>query len=245
MSAALISCKDVIVDFHGHRALDGVSLALYQGEVLGLLGESGSGKSTLARTLMSLQPPASGSVHFEGKRFFANVSMIFQDPASSLDARWRTGALVEEPLVLHARMSKEERRARVDEILALVGLPEGARDRYPAQLSGGQRQRVAIARALALGPQVVIADEPTSALDVSIKAQILNLLADLRSRLHLTMLFVSHDVEAVGFIADRIAVMRSGKIVEIGTAAQVTQSPQHPYTKSLIAATPRLFTKEK
>jgi oligopeptide transport system ATP-binding protein len=231
------------------RAVDGVSFGVGAGETLGLVGESGSGKSTLCRTVLQLLEPTSGSVRFEGREIAglsrramrplrSEMQMIFQDPFASLNPRKRIGQIVGAPLRLHGLARGEELRDRVQELLARVGLSAEHYDRFPHEFSGGQRQRIGIARALALRPKLIVADEPVSALDVSIRAQIVNLLDDLQDELGLTYVFVAHDIGVVRHVADRIAVMHRGKIVEQGSADQVCEQPRHPYTKTLLAAVP-------
>ena len=229
------------------RAVDGVSFDIEEGETLGLVGESGSGKSTAARTLLQLEPPTSGSVRFDGEDLTRlrpaelrnarrHMQMIFQDPYASLNPRMSVGRAVAEPLHVHGIGSRLERQARVAELLELVGLGASAADRFPHEFSGGQRQRVGIARALATRPRFVVADEPISALDVSIQAQIVNLLADLKDELRLTYLFIAHDLSMVRHLSDRVAVMYLGRLVELGQRDAVFASPRHPYTRALIAA---------
>ena len=233
------------------RAVDGVSLAIAQGETLGLVGESGSGKSTLGRLILRLIEPTSGSIFFDGHDLLAasrselrllrrDMQFIFQDPFGSLDPRFRVEDIIAEPLVIHEKLSRPARRARVSELLRAVGLDASALPRYPHEFSGGQRQRIGIARALALRPKFIVADEPVSALDVSVGAQVVNLLGQLQRDFQLTYLFISHSMPVVRYLATRIAVMHRGKLVEIGTAEQITTNPQHPYTQSLLAATPEL-----
>ena len=235
----------------GHvKAVDGVSFKVYPGETLGLVGESGCGKTTVGRTLLRLLPATGGTVRFNSTDVFAaggtslkrlrqEMQIIFQDPAGSLNPRMRIEAIVGEPLTVHKLVdSKSQLRNRVEELLELSGMPRLAADRYPHEFSGGQRQRIGIARALALNPKFVVCDEPTSALDVSIQSQILNLLADLRDRLSLSYLFISHDMAVINHICDRVAVMHSGKIVEHGTREEVIENPKHPYTKALLSAVP-------
>jgi peptide/nickel transport system ATP-binding protein len=237
---------------HGQvRAVDDVTLDIAQGETLGLVGESGSGKSTLGRLILRLIEPASGSVRFEGRdllrasggelrRLRRDMQIIFQDPFSSLDPRFRVGDIVAEPLIIHEKLSARARQQRVSELLKAVGMDESAAGRYPHEFSGGQRQRIGIARALALRPKFIVADEPVSALDVSVGAQIMNLLRDLQREFGLTYLFISHSMPLVRYLSTRIAVMSRGRIVEIGPAEEITTSPQQAYTKSLIGATPNI-----
>jgi oligopeptide transport system ATP-binding protein len=247
---------------HGEvRAVDDVSLDIHAGETLGLVGESGSGKSTLGRLILRLIEPTSGGIRFEGldllrasrgemRRLRRDMQIIFQDPFASLDPRYRIEDIIAEPLIIHSesygdsrpRLSgvASARRARVLELLGAVGLDESILRRFPHEFSGGQRQRIGIARALALRPKFIVADEPVSALDVSVGAQIVNLLAQLQRDFGLTYLFISHSMPVVRYLSTRIAVMYRGKIVEIGSAEQITDSPQHPYTRSLLEATPEV-----
>ncbi|MER6951243.1 ATP-binding cassette domain-containing protein [Nonomuraea sp. NPDC000554] len=229
------------------HALKGVSLAVDRGERFGIVGESGSGKSTLLRLLCGLDQPTSGSIRFDGQeitgvperrlRFLRqSLQIVFQDPMSSLNPRMRVRDLVAEPLVA----LREPVGGRVAELLDEVGLPASAADRYPHQFSGGQRQRIAIARALAPRPKVLVADEPVSALDVSVRGQILNLLADLVDELGLTLVFVSHDLSVVRHVCETVAVMNGGEIVETGEVDAVWAEPRHPYTRTLLQAVPTL-----
>ncbi len=231
------------------KAVDGVSLALMPGEVLGLVGESGCGKSTLARTIMQLIPATGGSVILEGRNLTAgsteevravrrDLQMVFQDPFASLNPRLTAFAAIAEPLVVHRACPADQVTERVAELMKLVGLSPRYMQRYPHEFSGGQRQRIAIARALALQPKVIIADEPVSALDVSIQAQILNLLSQLTRQMHLSLVFIAHDLSVVKHISDRVAVMYLGKIVELGSAVEVIERPRHPYTRALVSAIP-------
>jgi oligopeptide/dipeptide ABC transporter ATP-binding protein len=230
------------------RAVDGIDLDVHEGEVLSLVGESGCGKSTLGRVLMRLIEPDAGSITFDGedllaakgehlRRLRGSMQVVFQDPFGSLDPRATVGDSIGEGLRVQGMRTKD-RTARVDEVLAMVGLEPYHARRYPHQFSGGQRQRVGIARALAVKPRFLLADEPVSALDVSIQSQILNLLRDLQRRLSLTMVFVAHDLSVVEHLADRVAVMYLGRVVELGTRDQVFRDPQHPYTKALLSAVP-------
>jgi ABC-type glutathione transport system ATPase component len=229
------------------HALRQVSLTVRRGERFGIVGESGSGKSTLLRLLCALDQPTSGSIHFDGQEINGrperalkflrrSLQIVFQDPMSSLDPRMRVRDLVAEPLVALG----EPVGGRVGELLDAVGLPASAADRYPHQFSGGQRQRIAIARALAPRPQVLVADEPVSALDVSVRGQILNLLADLVDELGLTLVFVSHDLSVVRHVCETVAVMNDGSIVETGPVDEVWAAPQHAYTRTLLQAVPTL-----
>jgi ABC-type oligopeptide transport system ATPase subunit len=240
------------------RAVDDVSLDIRAGETLGLVGESGSGKSTLGRLILRLVEPTTGSICFEGRDLLAagsaemrrlrgQMQIIFQDPFASLDPRFRVEDIIAEPLIIHRSidanqdgLSRSGRRARVVELLRAVGLDESILRRFPHEFSGGQRQRIGIARALALRPKFIVADEPVSALDVSVGAQIVNLLAQLQRDFGLTYLFISHSMPVVRYLSTRIAVMYRGKIVELGSSEQITGNPQHPYTKSLLEATPQM-----
>ncbi|HJB10415.1 MAG TPA: ATP-binding cassette domain-containing protein [Candidatus Brachybacterium merdavium] len=233
------------------RAVDGVSASVRRGEVLGVVGESGSGKSTLARVMTGLQPVTSGKVHFHGrpmrrsrgtrKELGRTVSVVFQDPSTALNPRLAVKETLLDPLRVHGIGTEPQRLERVRELLHLVGLPQSAMDVLPRQISGGQRQRVAIARALALEPEIIVADEPTSALDVSVRAQVLNLLMDLKSEFGLGLVFISHDISTVRFVSDTIAVMNRGKIIEQGTVGQIFERARDEYTRSLLAAAPSLL----
>lgn len=252
------------------RAVDDVSLDIHSGETLGLVGESGSGKSTLGRLILRLIEPTSGSIQFEGRdllsaapaemrRLRRDMQIIFQDPFASLDPRYRVEDIIEEPLIIHPdscadsrnrlpalsgaegpRRAKLDIASRVAELLRAVGLDESARLRYPHEFSGGQRQRIGIARALALRPKFIVCDEPVSALDVSVGAQIVNLLQQLQRDFGLTYLFISHSMPVVRYLSTRIAVMYRGKIVEVGDSQQISERPAHPYTRTLIEATPEM-----
>lgn len=250
----------VATDFFGRStafvsAVDDVSLQVQRGETLALVGESGSGKSTLARLILRLIEPTSGSVRFDGQdvlnsnkgqmqKFRRKAQIIFQDPFESLDPRMKGEVIVAEGMSDSER-SKPERKARIAELLDLVQLPADAAQRFPHEFSGGQRQRLSIARALAVDPIFVVADEPVSALDVSMQSQILNLMRDLQDQLGLTYLFISHDMSVIRHMADRVAVMYLGRIVEIGPAAEVFSDPIHPYTQALLSAVPSLIVGER
>ena len=236
-------------------AVDNVSLKLEKGKTLGIVGESGSGKSTLGRLMLRLIEPTAGEINFDDvdllklkntelRKMRSKMQMIFQDPMSSLNPRMSIRQLVSEPLEIHRNLKASEQNAAVEEIITKVGLEKSALDKYPHEFSGGQRQRISIARAVINNPSLIVADEPVSALDVSIQSQILNLLMDLRNDLNLSFVFISHDLSVVRHIADEVAVMYLGNIVEIAPADQLFSNPQHPYTQALISAIPQV-EKEK
>ncbi len=240
--------------FHPHKvhAVQGISLALMPGQAIGIVGESGCGKSTTANVICGLQAPTSGKVYFQGKdvtrrsaedrRHIGRViSVVFQDPATALNARMKVCDQLIDPLLVHKIGDAQSRKQRVRDLLDMVGLPASVLEALPAQMSGGQRQRVAIARALSVKPCAIIADEPTSALDVSVRAQILNLLMDLKKDLGLAMVFISHDIQTVRYISDDIMVMNAGQVVEYGTAEQVFNNPKDSYTQLLLSAAPSLL----
>ncbi|WP_070097007.1 ABC transporter ATP-binding protein [Azorhizobium caulinodans] len=239
-----------LMKHHGDvRAVDGVSFSIAAGETVGLVGESGCGKSTLGRTLMGLAPATSGTVRLDGEVISGlpyaqlrplrrRMQMVFQDPYASLNPRKRVADIIAEPLQVHGIGTAQDRRAKVQELMARVGLPVDAGGRFPHEFSGGQRQRIGIARALALNPALIVADEPVSALDVSVQAQVINLMVRLQKEMGLSYLFISHDLAVVHYIADRILVMYLGKIVEVADRARVWKQPLHPYTAGLLAAHP-------
>ncbi|MFI0843063.1 oligopeptide/dipeptide ABC transporter ATP-binding protein [Mesorhizobium sp. IMUNJ 23232] len=233
------------------RALDGVSFSVAAGEVLGIVGESGCGKTTLGKTIAGIHDPTEGSVGFAGEQIAspdrkrpvavrARLQYAYQDPGASLDPRWTLRRSLHEPLIIHTDWPRQQREAKVREIVAALGLPQALLERYPHEISGGQQRRVGLARILVLAPQVIILDEPTAGLDVSVQANVLALLRDLRRMFNLTYLMISHDIAVVSSMCDRIAVMYLGRIVEIGPTKQVLAGPRHPYTRALLAASPRI-----
>jgi oligopeptide/dipeptide ABC transporter ATP-binding protein len=250
--APLLELRDVHKHYRGVRALDGVSLAIALGETLGMVGESGCGKSTVARLAVGLERPTSGELLYRGtayprapRRLRAvrrHVGIVFQDPYDSLDPRLTLQRIIDEPLRAHGLPHDQ---ARIADLLTQVGMENAPLDSYPGEYSGGQRQRIGIARALALEPDLLVCDEPTSALDVSVQAQLLNLLLDLQRERGLAYLFISHDLEVVRRMSDRLAVIYAGRIVEAGPAAQVTATPAHPYTRELLDAVPATRPSER
>jgi oligopeptide/dipeptide ABC transporter ATP-binding protein len=265
MTAPLVQAESLTRHFatrrlfrHGAavQAVSGVSLAVAPGETVGLVGESGSGKSTVGRLLLGLLPATSGRALFDGvdlagvgpaalRNLRRRMQLVFQDPYGSLDPRRRVGAQIADALVIHSLVRAPERAARVAQLLDQVGLPPDHAGRYPHEFSGGQRQRIGIARALASGPDFLVADEPVSALDVSVQAQVLALLADLRARLRLAMLFISHDLPVVRHLCDRVIVMYLGRIMEQGPVSSVFAAPAHPYTRALLSAAPSLHPQRR
>jgi len=250
---ALVSTKDLVHEFRSrtasHRALDHVTLQIRQGTSLGVVGESGSGKTTLVRCLLGLLRPTSGSITFDGadvsrmstrelRTMRRRVGMVFQNPVMALNPRMTVAESIAEPLRLHTRARGAELERAIGEAMDAVALPQAHRTRLPHQLSGGQCQRVGIARALATRPELVILDEPTSALDVSVQAQILNLLTDLRAQRDLTFVMISHSLDVVRYLSDEVVVMLQGRIVEEGRAVDVLAEPRHEYTQNLVAACP-------
>ena len=254
MATELLTVKDLSCTFGSTKAVDEVSLSMVEGEVLGLVGESGSGKTTLGRCIMGLYRPDCGSITFRGHRLTGGarkksiadrhagtaspIQMIFQDPMASLDPRMTVGASIAEGLIIRGCRDKVQIQQKVAEMLQLVGLQPGYAWRYPHEFSGGQRQRIGIARALVMEPQLLIADEAVSALDVSVQAQVINLLSDLKQQMHLSILFIAHDLAVVKYVCDRVAVMHFGKIVELAATEELFANPLHPYTRSLLSAIP-------
>ncbi|MES1166406.1 MAG: ATP-binding cassette domain-containing protein, partial [Pseudomonadota bacterium] len=261
MSAPLLDVRDLRMHFpvragvlrraaQWNRAVDGVNLTVQPGETIGLVGESGCGKSTLGKCIVRLLRPTSGQIFFEGRELTAlgqrelrplrrQLQMVFQDPVESLNARHTIGEILAEPFVIHGIGDAAGRRGKVSELLAKVGLPPSAADRYPFEFSGGQRQRIGIARAIALEPKLIVCDEAVSALDVSVQSQVLNLLLDLQRDLGLSYVFISHNLAVVKHMSDRVAVMYLGRIVELASSEEIYRHPRHAYTKALLAANPR------
>ncbi len=248
-SEPILDIRNLTVRFGKVAAVNDMSLTLRRGETLGLVGESGSGKSTTSRAVLQINRPTSGEVWFDGEELVSasrtrlkalrqRMQMVFQDPRSSLDPRMTVEALLAEPLAIFGIGNRTSRRAKVAEMLRLVGLDPAVGSRYPHEFSGGQAQRIAIARALILEPELIIADEPVSALDVSIQAQIINLLVKLRTQLNLSMLFIAHDLAVVRHISDRVAVMYMGRVVELADRDRLYGTPAHPYTRALLSAVP-------
>ncbi len=253
--SAMLTVSDLVVRYPGRRrkavdALKGVNLRIEEGQTIGVVGESGSGKSTLGNAVLGLAPVRSGSIVFKGeeishagtkerRRLSRDIQAVFQNPYGSLNPTRTIGSTLAEPLRAQGRVTRTEVNSRIADVLDRVRMPANTVDRYPSEFSGGQRQRIAIARALVLSPQLIICDEPVSALDLSIQAQVLNLLGDLKRELGVSLLFISHDLAVVRYIADNIVVLRHGEIVESGPAADVYDNPQAEYTQRLLAAAPR------
>ncbi len=237
------------------HAINGINLGVRRGEILAVAGESGCGKSTLAKAIMKLVDIKNGEIIFQGtnstalnsikeiRQFYQKVQMVFQNPYSSLNPKMKIGSILKEPLLINKKLSSQEITRIVEEKISQVGLDTSILDKYPHEFSGGQRQRIAIARALILEPELIIADEPVSALDVSIQAQIINLLKNLKENLGLTFIFISHDLSVIKYISDRIAVMYLGEIVEIGKTSEIFDSPKHPYTQALLSSVPQIGSK--
>lgn len=262
----LLEIKDLYVEYVTDKgalgekqvihAINGVSLDVKQGEILAIAGESGCGKSTLARTILRLENSKSGEIDFEGKnvlklnsaelkKYRQNAQMIFQNPYASLNPKMKVSEILKEPLQINTKFSNKEIDKIIDEKLEQVGLSNEVLKLYPHEFSGGQRQRIAIARALVLSPKFIVADEPVSALDVSIQAQIINLLKELKDNFNLTLILITHDMSVIKYLADRVAVMYLGEIVEIGRCDEIFTAPKHPYTQALLSAVPQLVEEEK
>ena len=258
-AAAILELRDVHTHFPIYnawgrragwlRAVDGLSVSIARGEILGIVGESGCGKTTIGKTIAGIHKPTAGSILFEGQDIGPlspregrdtrkRLQYCYQDPGASLDPHWRIGRSLAEPLLIHTDIPRSERRDRVREVLAAVGLPEGHLDLYPHEISGGQQRRVGLARILMVQPSTVVLDEPTSGLDVSVQAIVLNLLVELRASLGMSYLFVSHDLHVVRLLCDRVIVMRAGAIVEQGPTERVMTQPEQAYTRELLAALP-------
>ena len=244
-----VKSNDHLFRYDWLKALDGIDFNIYEGETLGMVGESGCGKSTSRKMLLRIEPPTEGEMLYRGvdvlamkkhelKEYRRNVQMVYQDPYASLDPKWKILNLITEPLRIHGIGTARERKEKALELMRLVGLREDYRSAYPHEFSGGQRQRICIARALALDPQMIIADEPVSALDVSIQAQVINLFEDLKKQLNLTYVFISHDLNVIKHISNRVAVMYLGKIVEISKTEDLFTKAYHPYTQALIRSIP-------
>lgn len=262
MNKNLITIKNLSVEYQTKKgilgtpqivhAVNDVSLDIEEGEILAIAGESGCGKSTLAKTIMRLVEPSKGEILLndknilsfknkdDSKNFYKQVQMIFQNPYSSLNPKMKIGEILREPLEINTNLSKEEIEKIVEEKISKVGLDKNCLKLYPHEFSGGQRQRIAIARSLILSPKFIIADEPVSALDVSIQAQIINLLKELKEDFNLTFLFISHDLSVIKYLSDRIAIMYLGEIIEIGKTEEIFSEPKHPYTKALLSSVPEL-----
>ena len=247
MAKELLKVEGLCQYFGKHKAVEDVSFAVYEGEVFGLVGESGSGKTTTGRSIIGLYDISGGEIFFRGEKlrhkggprqFKKEIQMIFQDPMASLDPRMTVGESIAEGLIIRGTKDRDEIRKKVTQILELVGLRPEHAGRYPHEFSGGQRQRIGIARAMIMEPALLIADEPVSALDVSVQAQVINLLSDLRKKLGLTVLFIAHDLSVVKYFCDRVAVMHQGRILELAPAGKLFARPIHPYTKSLLSAIP-------
>ncbi len=266
MSNVLVSTDGLVTRFGGEKpflarrrpivaAVDGVSLELNNGEILGLVGESGCGKSTLAKTVLGIQRETEGTIRLDGnivsglppreaRRQRRDIQYVHQDPGAALDPWWSIGRTLDEALAINGVSDSSERRERIDHMLDAVGLDTGFKQRYPHELSGGQQRRVGLARILGLKPRIVILDEPTSGLDLSVQATVLRLIRDLRGQFGLTYMFISHDLSVVERMCDRVAIMYLGRIVEIGEAVDIFSRPQHPYTRALLASAPRLETEQ-